>query len=444
MNGGTAIIPDLDSISEFRVLTNNFDAEYGNYAGGIVNAVTKSGTDQIHGDAFEFLRNTDLDAKSFLFPAYATPMNKINSAARSAARSRKTSSSFLETIKERGRSKAWIPDWLPCPPSRSGRAISPIQSSQLPQHPGHSCFQHSAQRGRNAAARAGGGLGGAASKFAGLPGFFRRAVLHAGMHESPRACFRTPSSRRAPGRSRPRTCCSTFRCPMTAQPRSPATANERLRDDKFSFRVDENTMRWGNLSAYYFFDDYLVNNPFPSGQGGATIPGFNGLNHGRAQLISLGDTKTFGTATVNEAHFSFMRSSNVVGQPSGGLGVSLASQGFNTNPATGGIFPLAPQFEGVENTVFQGDFVMGVPITNVDQANNTFSASESLSRVVGSHTLKAGVEVSFEQVNVNPDAIFDGTFVFDGYQTGNEFRGFSHRRAEPIQPARLGGLLSAP
>src|SRR5579862_1211722 len=44
MNGGTSIIPNLDSISEFRVLTNSFDTEYGNYAGGIVNAVTKSGT----------------------------------------------------------------------------------------------------------------------------------------------------------------------------------------------------------------------------------------------------------------------------------------------------------------------------------------------------------------------------------------------------------------
>ncbi len=65
MNGGTAIIPDLDSISEFRVLTNNFDAEYGNYAGGIVTAITKSGTNQIHGNAFEFLRNTNLDAKGF-------------------------------------------------------------------------------------------------------------------------------------------------------------------------------------------------------------------------------------------------------------------------------------------------------------------------------------------------------------------------------------------
>jgi len=65
MNGGTSIIPDLDSLAEFRVLTNNFDAEYGNYAGGIVNVVTKGGTNALHGDAFEFLRNTVLDAKDY-------------------------------------------------------------------------------------------------------------------------------------------------------------------------------------------------------------------------------------------------------------------------------------------------------------------------------------------------------------------------------------------
>src|SRR5579864_4954406 len=68
MNGGTTIVPNLDSIAEFRILTNNFDAEYGNYSGGIVNVVTKSGTNQVHGSAFEFLRNTDLDARNFFSP----------------------------------------------------------------------------------------------------------------------------------------------------------------------------------------------------------------------------------------------------------------------------------------------------------------------------------------------------------------------------------------
>ena len=65
MNGGTSVIPNLDSIEEFRVLTNNFDPEYGNYNGGMINVVTKSGSNSFHGDAFEFLRNTDLDAKNF-------------------------------------------------------------------------------------------------------------------------------------------------------------------------------------------------------------------------------------------------------------------------------------------------------------------------------------------------------------------------------------------
>ena len=44
MNGGTSVIPNLDSIQQFRVLTNNFDAEYGNYNGGMINVVTKSGS----------------------------------------------------------------------------------------------------------------------------------------------------------------------------------------------------------------------------------------------------------------------------------------------------------------------------------------------------------------------------------------------------------------
>ena len=60
-----AIVPNLDSIAQFRIITNNFNAEYGNYSGGQVNVVTKSGANRFHGDAFEFLRNTDLDAKNY-------------------------------------------------------------------------------------------------------------------------------------------------------------------------------------------------------------------------------------------------------------------------------------------------------------------------------------------------------------------------------------------
>ncbi len=65
LNNGTTVVPNLDSIAEFRILTSNFDAEYGNYSGGLVTVVTKSGTNILHGDVFDYLRNTDLDARSF-------------------------------------------------------------------------------------------------------------------------------------------------------------------------------------------------------------------------------------------------------------------------------------------------------------------------------------------------------------------------------------------
>src|SRR5258708_3372016 len=69
-NNGTSIIPNLDSIDEFRIITNNFDAEYGNYSGGQINVATKSGANHIHGDAFEFLRHTDFDPRNYFNPAH--------------------------------------------------------------------------------------------------------------------------------------------------------------------------------------------------------------------------------------------------------------------------------------------------------------------------------------------------------------------------------------
>jgi hypothetical protein len=57
--------PSLEAIGEFPVDTNGFKAEYGHSAGGVMTYVTKSGTNQLHGNAYEFLRNTDLDANYF-------------------------------------------------------------------------------------------------------------------------------------------------------------------------------------------------------------------------------------------------------------------------------------------------------------------------------------------------------------------------------------------
>src|SRR5712691_993942 len=67
----------VDAIQEFSVLTSNYSAEYGKTSGGVVNAITRSGTNQIHGSAYEFLRNSRLDAKNY-FDVGSIPPFKRN------------------------------------------------------------------------------------------------------------------------------------------------------------------------------------------------------------------------------------------------------------------------------------------------------------------------------------------------------------------------------
>ena len=61
--------PSIDAIQEFKVQTNSYSAEYGRAMGSVVNVTMKSGTNNLHGSAFEFLRNEKLDAKNFFDPA---------------------------------------------------------------------------------------------------------------------------------------------------------------------------------------------------------------------------------------------------------------------------------------------------------------------------------------------------------------------------------------
>src|SRR5438094_7301641 len=70
-NLGAGLIPNLDSVEEFRLITNSFDAEYGKFSGAVMNTITKSGTNGIHGDAFYFWRNDTLDARGFFDPSKA-------------------------------------------------------------------------------------------------------------------------------------------------------------------------------------------------------------------------------------------------------------------------------------------------------------------------------------------------------------------------------------
>ena len=66
----------VDAIQEFSVLTSNYSAEYGKTSGGVVNAITRSGTNSFHGSAYEFLRNSALDARNFFDGATVPPFKR--------------------------------------------------------------------------------------------------------------------------------------------------------------------------------------------------------------------------------------------------------------------------------------------------------------------------------------------------------------------------------
>src|SRR4029453_1726554 len=59
------ILPNPDAIQEFKIQTNSYNAEYGRYASGVVNVITKSGTNQFHGSVFEYVRNTVFNANDW-------------------------------------------------------------------------------------------------------------------------------------------------------------------------------------------------------------------------------------------------------------------------------------------------------------------------------------------------------------------------------------------
>ena len=388
MNGGTSIIPELDSIEEFRVLTNTFDPEYGNYNGGMVTVVTKPGTNALHGGAFEFLRNTALDARGYFDPTRsAFRQNQFAGTLGGPVRRDKVFffGDYQGTRTNQGVSTGYIS--VPTLAERSGDFNDLTGSVSGPYFAGLLSQE----------------LG--TSVTAGEP---YASVFPGGV--IPQRAWSAPGRDLLGYIPTPNVSASQYSTSVFAR---------TVRDDKGSGRMDGNT-RVGQISAYYFIDDYRLDDPYPGSVAGASIPGFDALFMGRAQLWSVGDNELIGAHTVNEFHLGYLRNANIIGQPKGGVGVSMAQQGFVSGAGTPGIYIQAPQFEGVENITFP-TFVMGVPITNETQINDTYYAGDGLSRMLGAHTLKVGAQFHIDQVNEHPNATFNGTFNIDGTETGDPY-----------------------
>ena len=127
VNMGAAIIPNLDSIAEFRILTSNFDAEYGEFSGGQINVVTKSGSQRLSRRRFRIPAQHRSRRAQLLFSHARRLRSKPVRRHTSAARSARIKSSSLPIIKELVRRRAWTPARSPCPPCRTAPpATSPI------------------------------------------------------------------------------------------------------------------------------------------------------------------------------------------------------------------------------------------------------------------------------------------------------------------------------
>jgi hypothetical protein len=412
VNGGTAIVPNLDSIAEFRIITSNFDAEYGEFSGGQVSVITKSGSNAFHGNVFEFLRNTDLDARNYFSPTRgAFRQNQFGGTFGGPIRRDKI---FFFTDYQGTRQTMGVDTGDISVPSNADRTGNLLD------------FTNGPAGNQLAGVVAGPYLANLLTQKLGyrvsssepyyVPGcdlagsqagqcVFHDAVI-------PQSVWSVPAQRML----------QYIPAPNVSDGFATSSFNQTLRDDKGAMRLDANT-RLGLMSAYYFIDDFNLDNPYPVAQSGASVPGFDALTTGRAQLIALGDTKSFGATMVNELHVSYMRDSTNLGQPIGGRNVSLASQGFTNPDGSDSIVALDPKGQSVENLNFNG-YSTGAAANQLIQTNNTYQASDTFSKVLGNHTLKFGEEFHADEVNGAPIAQFNGSFVFTGSETGVDFADF--------------------
>jgi hypothetical protein len=399
--GGTNAIPNLDSIAEFLVHTNN-DAKYGN-SGGQVDVITKSGTNRLHGDVFDFLRNTGLDARGFFDPLRgAYHQNQFGGTLGGPIKHDKLFffADYQGNRKIQGLTTP--PNNVPSSSEQGG------DFSQIVDQNGQSLMTgivHGALWAQQLSAELGYNVSPEEPYF--IPGCTKANCVFPNA-DIPRSAFSTPAQNLLKYIPSPNLGASFFstQFPM------------RLSDNKTSGRVDTSTDH-NTLSAYYFFDGYTLTDPYPT----ANVPGFEATSTGRTQVAEFGDTWIHGSTTVNEAHIGFARSSNSLNRPVGGTGLTLDSLGFTTGG--NGIVPLAPNIEGVPEIDFLNlGLTIGVPSRPLRLIENTFQLLDNFNKVTGRHALQFGGNFHYNQLVEQLQNTPNGNFLFFGAETGIDFADF--------------------
>jgi hypothetical protein len=428
VNGGDAndqfvnlptVQPTPDSVEEFRVITNTFDAEYGRNSGSVVNVITKSGTNSIHGDVYEYFRNTVLDAKNYFDLAGRPQWNQNQFGGTLGGPIKKDRSFFFV--------------------SYEGRRVRQGITSQVVNVP------TTAERGGDFSAQ--GPLSGGISDPFVAQTLDGRSGCDAALGYSVSSLPVDPNTGTVdwltvfPSGVIPRAC----QDPVAANlmgfvPNSSVTVPVSTDNaDQFTVRFDHKINDRQNFTAYYYFNDLRQLQPFNEFEAaGANVPGFGNFNNNRFQQWNLTHTWTITNALVNEAHFTYMRegqlgflkpqTTNAVASSCSGAaaafcftGVSdssainslIASSGIPTSKA-GITTGLPSSLTGVPEVEISGGAEFGNNYEGfLPQVGNSFQWSDNLTWVKGSHTFKFGLDVRRQRFDQYYYFDVNGFFTFD-------------------------------
>jgi hypothetical protein len=403
-----AVQPSPDSIQEFRVLTNTFDAEYGRNSGSVVNVVTKSGTNDLHGSLYEFFRNKVLNARGFFDPV--RPDFKQNQFGGTLGGPIAKDRTFFFLSYEGRRIRRGTPSGLVNVPtlnerngdfsadSAFGGSIADANFASILSNRGSTPGQCNADV-MMAQSAAGVPVTGVQAGLA-YTQIFPGNVI-------PTSCF-DPTAFDLMNQF--------VRLPNRGASQFLSVPVSRTRADQFSVRFDHKINGRQQFSAYYYFDDDDIFNSFSVFQAaGANVPGFGGLFADRFQQWNLNHAWLINNTTVNEFRFAYFRQGqDTFNHPAhtnliqNSCATVPSNQCFSdpNNPMLGITPGLGLKREGVPFITVSGGFNIGNNFEGeLPQIGNTFQWSETLSKVLGKHSLKFGTDVRRQR--------FDQTILFD-------------------------------
>jgi outer membrane receptor protein involved in Fe transport len=409
---GPAIQPSPDAIEEFRVLTNTFDAEYGRNSGSVVNVVTKSGTNAVHGDVYEFFRNKVLNSKQFSFVPSPKPDYKQNQFGATLGCPIKKDKTFLFATYEGNRLAQGI---------SSGSVFLPTTAQATGDFSAETPFAGTLSDANFAnivQTRCGSSLSPAANaeltniQGGGTPTPQNYQILFPN-NQIPTTCFDP-------------TAVALYKNYVAPVGTGQVTLvpNQRETSNQFTVRFDHNFSATQHFSAYYYFNDDDTNEPFSFFQAaGANVPGFGGIFKTRVQQWNISHTSTIGSSAVNEFRFNYFREGqgnlnhpvNTLASVHDACGSAIPATNCFADPnnPTAGITTNLPGRAGVPFVSVAGGFVIGNNFEGeLPQIGNTFQWSDNYSKVIGTHSVKFGVDVrrqrfdQFLYFNINGDYSF--------------------------------------